>query len=99
MFIEFESLVETSPYSYPPQIASFTAGFLANDIFITLWSLLAGGLITALVVVPPWPVYNKNPVVWLPAGGGGGNDINQDAETEKKQGKQIVYEDGQVKLI
>lgn len=31
---------------------------------------LGGTALTFLLVVPPWPFYNKNPVKWLPAGSG-----------------------------
>lgn len=37
---------------------------------------MAGALVTALAVVPPWPMYNKNPEKWFdpttskPAGAG-----------------------------
>lgn len=36
---------------------------------------MAGTLLTALVVVPPWPVYNKHPERWFSSsrGGGGGS--------------------------
>ncbi|KAL4868500.1 hypothetical protein BDV12DRAFT_169544 [Aspergillus spectabilis] len=54
-------------------VASFV-GYIFQDIFLTLWSGLAGILITALVVIPPWPFYNQHPEKWLvplPGGAGG----------------------------
>lgn len=32
---------------------------------MTLYVGLAGTALTFLVVVPPWPFYNKNPEPWL----------------------------------
>jgi len=42
-------------------------GYLAQDIYKTLFVGLAGTLVTFLVVVPPWPFYNSKPLPWLPA--------------------------------
>jgi signal peptidase complex subunit 1 len=39
---------------------------MAQDIRLTLYIGLAGTALTFLVVVPPWPFYNKNPEGWLP---------------------------------
>ncbi|KAL1984761.1 hypothetical protein VTN96DRAFT_8702 [Rasamsonia emersonii] len=52
-------------------VVAFAVGFLQQDIYLTLWIGLAGALLTALVVVPPWPIYNKSPEKWFnPATGG-----------------------------
>jgi signal peptidase complex subunit 1 len=34
---------------------------------MALYVGLAGTALTFLVVVPPWPFFNKNPEGWLPA--------------------------------
>jgi signal peptidase complex subunit 1 len=39
---------------------------MTQDIRLTLYIGLAGTALTFLVVVPPWPFYNKNPEDWLP---------------------------------
>ncbi|KAI9924367.1 hypothetical protein ASPWEDRAFT_146796 [Aspergillus wentii DTO 134E9] len=44
---------------------AFVVGFIYEDIYLTLWIGLAGTLVTALAVIPPWPMYNKNPEKWL----------------------------------
>ncbi|RMJ22257.1 Microsomal signal peptidase [Aspergillus sp. HF37] len=50
---------------------AFLVGFVYEDIHLTLWVGLAGTIVTALAVIPPWPAYNKNPEPWLvPAPGG-----------------------------
>ena len=46
---------------------AFIVGYLMQDIRYTLY-IGGGGLILGfLAVVPPWPVYNQNPVKWLPS--------------------------------
>lgn len=52
-----------------PQVISFVVGFIYKDIHLTLWVGLGGTLLTALAVVPPWPIYNQNPEKWLGSGG------------------------------
>ena len=59
--------------SLSTQVVAFLVGFVYEDIHLTLWTGLAGTALTALVVVPPWPAYNKNPESWLvPTSGGKG---------------------------
>ncbi|KAJ5320541.1 hypothetical protein PENANT_c033G00919 [Penicillium antarcticum] len=52
---------------------SFFVGFTYKDIYLTLWSGLAGTLFTAFVVVPPWPFYNRHPEKWLGSKNGKAN--------------------------
>jgi len=47
-------------------IIAFIVGFLQQDIRMALYIGLAGSALTFLVVVPPWPFYNKNSEDWLP---------------------------------
>ncbi|BCS03903.1 signal peptidase complex subunit 1 [Aspergillus luchuensis] len=57
---------------------AFIVGYIFQDIHLTLWVGLAGTLITGLAVIPPWPMYNKNPEKWLvpfTTGVGGGAGI------------------------
>ncbi|SPN98319.1 related to microsomal signal peptidase 12 kDa subunit [Cephalotrichum gorgonifer] len=49
---------------------SFIVGFLLQDIKLALYVGLLGTALTFVVVVPPWPFFNKHPVKWLPAGSG-----------------------------
>ncbi|CAJ2506013.1 Uu.00g001430.m01.CDS01 [Anthostomella pinea] len=49
---------------------SFLVGFFLQDIVLALRIGLAGTALTFLVVVPPWPFFKRNPVQWLPVGGG-----------------------------
>tara|TARA_R110002003_G_scaffold239_7_gene17242 strand:- start:10045 stop:10329 length:285 start_codon:yes stop_codon:yes gene_type:complete len=56
----------TSPHSLL-QIIAFLAGYATQDIRLALYIGLAGTALTFLVVVPPWPFFNKHPENWLPA--------------------------------
>ncbi|GFF21929.1 putative microsomal signal peptidase subunit SPC12 [Aspergillus udagawae] len=47
------------------KVAAFLIGYIYEDIHLTLWTGLAGTLVTALAVIPPWPMYNKHPEKWL----------------------------------
>jgi len=56
-------------------VVALIAGFLQQDIYLTVWIGLAGTALAMLLVVPPWPVYNQHPQPWfgsrtsLPPGG------------------------------
>lgn len=47
---------------------SFVVGYFLQDIKLAVYVGLGGTALAFLAVVPPWPIYNKNPVKWLPAG-------------------------------
>ncbi|KAH0831164.1 microsomal signal peptidase 12 kDa subunit [Lanmaoa asiatica] len=50
-----------------PQILSFVLGFALQSLRITMETFALSTVALALVVLPPWPVYNKHPVKWQPA--------------------------------
>ncbi|KAK4455812.1 microsomal signal peptidase 12 kDa subunit-domain-containing protein [Podospora aff. communis PSN243] len=50
-------------------VIAFLVGFYLQDIKLAVWIALAGTVLTFVVVVPPWPFFNRNPVRWLPVGG------------------------------
>ena len=47
------------------QLLALVLGYSLQNIHVTLWTGLAGTLITFLIVVPPWGFYKKAPVQWL----------------------------------
>ncbi|RYP73070.1 hypothetical protein DL769_004307 [Monosporascus sp. CRB-8-3] len=51
-------------------VASFIIGFILQDIALALKIGLGGTGLTFLLVVPPWPFFNRHKVDWLPVGGG-----------------------------
>ncbi|KAJ2906204.1 microsomal signal peptidase 12kDa subunit [Zalerion maritima] len=59
---------------------SFIIGYIQQDIKLALWTGLGGTAATFLLVVPPWPFFNKNPVKWLPVGGTG-THLSSQAQT------------------
>ncbi|KAK0547939.1 hypothetical protein OC861_003475 [Tilletia horrida] len=47
-------------------VIGFVAGYFTESLQVTL-AIYAIGFVLALVAsVPPWPMYNKYPTVWLP---------------------------------
>ncbi|MCJ1337050.1 hypothetical protein MMC09_002329 [Bachmanniomyces sp. S44760] len=46
-------------------LIALLVGLIMQNIHLTLWTGLAGTAIAFLVVVPPWPAFNKNPENWL----------------------------------
>ncbi|KAK0621285.1 microsomal signal peptidase 12 kDa subunit-domain-containing protein [Bombardia bombarda] len=49
---------------------AFLVGYLLQDIKLAVLIGLGGTALTFLVAIPAWPFYNRNPVKWLPVGGG-----------------------------
>jgi signal peptidase complex subunit 1 len=51
------------------QALAFIVGYIKQDIKLALLIGLVGAALTFLIVVPPWPFFNRHPVQWLPVGG------------------------------
>ncbi|KAK0384794.1 hypothetical protein NLU13_7272 [Sarocladium strictum] len=49
---------------------AFNIGWVREDIALAVYTGLGGTALTFLLVVPPWPIYKKDPVKFLPAGEG-----------------------------
>ncbi|EGG04187.1 uncharacterized protein MELLADRAFT_108689 [Melampsora larici-populina 98AG31] len=47
-------------------VIAFGLGYIGQSMMITFGVYAVGVVIALLVVVPPWPCYNRNPVKWLP---------------------------------
>ena len=56
---------------------------MAQDIKLALYIGLAGTAVTFLAVVPPWPLYNKNPEPWLPPHIGSVSGMQIDVDGKK----------------
>ncbi len=52
------------------QAVSFVVGYILQDIKLALYIALGGTALAFVVIIPPWPFFNKHPVKWLPVGGG-----------------------------
>lgn len=58
-----EDIVHKSNYLIIP--ISLIIGWLTQDLFSTVISFLVQFAIVSLIVLPNWPLYNKNPVSWI----------------------------------
>lgn len=47
-------------------VASFLIGWMRQDFSLMLWLFLAGVILTLVVTVPNWPMYNRDPIAWVP---------------------------------
>lgn len=47
------------------QAISFIVGFALQDIKLALFIGLGGSAFALVVVVPPWPLYNRHPTKWI----------------------------------
>ncbi|KAJ4304453.1 hypothetical protein N0V88_002066 [Collariella sp. IMI 366227] len=48
---------------------AFLVGYFLQDIKLAVYIGLAGTAAAFVLVVPPWPFFNRHPVKWLPVGG------------------------------
>ncbi|KAH7308207.1 signal peptidase complex, spc12 subunit [Stachybotrys elegans] len=51
-------------------VLAFNVGYATQDIVKAVYVGLGGTLLTFVLTVPPWPMWKRNPVKWLPAGSG-----------------------------
>ncbi|KAJ4392076.1 hypothetical protein N0V93_005697 [Gnomoniopsis smithogilvyi] len=65
-------------------IISFLVGYLQQDIKLAVFIGLGGTALTFLIVVPPWPFFNKNPVNWLPVKGAPPVSVPQNLVIDEK---------------
>uniref|UniRef100_A0AC11CJK4 Uncharacterized protein n=1 Tax=Ovis aries TaxID=9940 RepID=A0AC11CJK4_SHEEP len=63
-------------------IVGFIYGYLAEQFGWTVYIVMAGFAFSCLLTLPPWPIYRRHPLKWLPV---------QDSSTEdKKPGERKV---------
>lgn len=48
------------------QAIGYIIGYLSGSILHAFYAFAAGSVLVLLIVVPPWPMYNKHAVRWLP---------------------------------
>jgi signal peptidase complex subunit 1 len=46
-------------------VIAFLVGYFRQDFTLTLGLFLAGVVVTFLVTVPNWPMYNRDPITWV----------------------------------
>ncbi|TPX47046.1 hypothetical protein SeMB42_g03492 [Synchytrium endobioticum] len=47
-------------------VIAFIAGFALQNLSLLMTIMLSGLVVAFAVALPPWPIYNKFPVMWLP---------------------------------
>ncbi|KAF5922743.1 hypothetical protein HPG69_008117 [Diceros bicornis minor] len=63
--------------SLPTQmIVGFIYGYVAEQFGWTVYIVMAGFAFSCLLTLPPWPIYRRHPLKWLPV---------QDSGTEDKK--------------
>ncbi|KAI9772887.1 MAG: hypothetical protein M1840_008769 [Geoglossum simile] len=53
-------------------VLAFIIGIVTQEIYLASYIGLGGVALTFLVVLPPWPFFNRNPIQWLPPQGASG---------------------------
>jgi len=48
---------------------AFIVGYVLQDIKRALFIGLGGTVLAFLLIVPPWPFFNRHPIKWLPVKG------------------------------
>ncbi|KIW16626.1 hypothetical protein PV08_03814 [Exophiala spinifera] len=46
-------------------VIALLAGYVLQDLYLTMWIGVIGTLFAMFLVVPPWPVYNQHPQPWI----------------------------------
>ena len=47
-------------------VLGFLAGYLTQQLSVTIYTIGVGFALSCLAVLPPWPMYRKNPLNWQP---------------------------------
>uniref|UniRef100_A0A914KN88 Signal peptidase complex subunit 1 n=3 Tax=Meloidogyne TaxID=189290 RepID=A0A914KN88_MELIC len=47
-------------------VLGFIAGYMVQQLSVTIYTVGIGFAISCLVVLPPWPFYRRNPLNWQP---------------------------------
>lgn len=47
-------------------VLGFIAGYLTQQISVTMYCIGFGFLLSCLIVLPPWGIYRRNPLNWQP---------------------------------
>ncbi|KAF1811902.1 microsomal signal peptidase 12 kDa subunit [Eremomyces bilateralis CBS 781.70] len=67
--IDFEGqrLAELMQYAFLTTVGAiaFIYGYVTQNVYNSAYIGLGGTALTMLLVVPPWPFFNKHPVRWL----------------------------------
>lgn len=48
-------------------VIGFVYGYMIEQFGWTVYIVMAGFALSCLLTLPPWPMYRRNPLKWLPA--------------------------------
>ncbi|KAE8612917.1 hypothetical protein XENTR_v10013040 [Xenopus tropicalis] len=65
-------------------VLGFLYGYVIEQFGWTVYIVIAGFAVSCLLTLPPWPMYRRHPLKWLPAQDGAQDEKKQ---TEKKPKK------------
>ncbi|XP_075431117.1 signal peptidase complex subunit 1 [Ascaphus truei] len=65
-------------------IVGFIYGYLIEQFGWTVYIVIAGFAVSCLLTLPPWPMYRRNPLKWLPAQDSGTDEKKQLDKKSKK---------------
>uniref|UniRef100_A0A674JYB1 Signal peptidase complex subunit 1 n=2 Tax=Terrapene triunguis TaxID=2587831 RepID=A0A674JYB1_9SAUR len=55
-------------------VIGFIYGYIAEQFGWTVYIVMAGFALSCLLTLPPWPMYRRNPLKWLPVQESGSED-------------------------
>jgi len=63
-------------------------GFILQNLTYTVYIGLVGSVLAVFVAVPPWPLYNRHALRWLPVGAGSASDQSEEGDGGAKVKKE-----------
>ncbi|XP_069592925.1 signal peptidase complex subunit 1 [Dendrobates tinctorius] len=65
-------------------VIGFIYGYVIEQFGWTVYIVIAGFAVSCLLTLPPWPVYRRHPLKWLPVQDSGTDDKKQQDKKSKK---------------
>ncbi|XP_038628709.1 signal peptidase complex subunit 1-like [Tachyglossus aculeatus] len=77
----FQGIILTSA------VIGFIYGYLIEDFGWTVSIVMAGFVVSCVLTLPPWPMYRRHPLKWLPVQDSGYEDKKSVDRKSKRQSK------------
>ncbi|XP_029455304.1 signal peptidase complex subunit 1 [Rhinatrema bivittatum] len=68
-------------------VIGFIYGFIIEQFGWTVYIVMAGFALSCLLTLPPWPLYRRHPLKWLPVQDSGVGDDKKQVEKKSKKHK------------
>ncbi|XP_040310804.1 signal peptidase complex subunit 1 [Herpailurus yagouaroundi] len=68
-------------------IVGFIYGYVAEQFGWTVYIVMAGFAFSCLLTLPPWPIYRRHPLKWLPVQDSGSEDKKPGERKVKRHAK------------